>query len=68
MDFILPLIFMAIMGLAMLLYVILDGYDLGVGILLHYAPEEHKDMMAIKMRGRMKSISVARYVDNIVRG
>ena len=45
MDFILPLIFMAIMGLAMLLYVILDGYDLGVGILLHYAPEEHKDMM-----------------------
>ena len=45
MDIILPLIFMAVMGLAMLLYVILDGYDLGVGILLHYAPEEHKDMM-----------------------
>ena len=45
MDVALPLIFMAIMGLAMLLYVILDGYDLGVGILLQLAPEEHKDMM-----------------------
>jgi cytochrome d ubiquinol oxidase subunit II len=45
MDYVLPLIFMAIMGLAMLLYVILDGYDLGVGILLHYAPEGQKDMM-----------------------
>ena len=44
-DTVLPLIFMGIMGLAMLLYVILDGYDLGVGILLRYAPEEHKDMM-----------------------
>ena len=44
-DKILPLIFMAIMGLSMLAYVILDGYDLGVGILLRYAPEEHKDMM-----------------------
>ena len=45
MDTVLPLIFMAVMGLAMLLYVILDGYDLGVGILLHFAPDEHKDMM-----------------------
>ena len=45
MDIVLPLIFMGVMGLAMLLYVILDGYDLGVGILLHFAPDEHKDMM-----------------------
>ena len=45
MDTVLPLIFMAVMGLAMLLYVVLDGYDLGVGILLHFAPDEHKDMM-----------------------
>ncbi len=45
MDTALPLIFMAVMGLAMLLYVILDGYDLGVGILLPFAPDEHKDMM-----------------------
>jgi cytochrome bd ubiquinol oxidase subunit II len=44
-DIALPLIFMGIMGLAMLLYVILDGYDLGVGILLQVAPEAHKDMM-----------------------
>jgi len=30
----LPVIFMAVMGLAMLAYVVLDGYDLGVGMLL----------------------------------
>ena len=30
----LPLAFVGILGLAMLAYVILDGYDLGVGILL----------------------------------
>ena len=35
----------AAMGLAMLLYVILDGYDLGVGTLSHFAPEEHNDRM-----------------------
>ena len=33
------------MGLAILLYVILDGYDLGVGILLLEANDEQKDQM-----------------------
>ncbi|WP_298208319.1 cytochrome d ubiquinol oxidase subunit II [Acidovorax sp.] len=41
----LPLIFMAIMGLALLAYVILDGYDLGVGILLPFATDAEKDVM-----------------------
>ncbi|TAG45830.1 MAG: cytochrome d ubiquinol oxidase subunit II [Betaproteobacteria bacterium] len=42
----LPLIFMAIMGLAMLAYVILDGYDLGVGMLLPRAANDaEKDLM-----------------------
>jgi cytochrome bd ubiquinol oxidase subunit II len=41
----LPVIFMAVMGLSMLAYVVLDGYDLGVGILLRRANPEHKDMM-----------------------
>jgi cytochrome bd ubiquinol oxidase subunit II len=41
----LPLIFMAVMGLALLAYVILDGYDLGVGILLPLASDEDKDVM-----------------------
>ena len=41
----LPLIFMAVMGLALLAYVVLDGYDLGVGILLPLATEEEKDVM-----------------------
>jgi cytochrome d ubiquinol oxidase subunit II len=34
MDPMLPLIFMALMGIAMLAYVVLDGFDLGVGLLL----------------------------------
>ncbi len=41
----LPLAFMALMGLALLLYVILDGYDLGIGILLPLGTAEEKDRM-----------------------
>jgi cytochrome bd ubiquinol oxidase subunit II len=41
----LPVIFMALMGLAMLAYVVLDGYDLGVGLLLHRASDAQKDTM-----------------------
>ena len=41
----LPMAFLAIMGLAMLAYVILDGYDLGVGILLRGASDIDKDTM-----------------------
>src|SRR3954468_1248063 len=42
---ILPLIFMAVMGLSLLAYVVLDGYDLGVGILLPLATDDEKDVM-----------------------
>ena len=41
----LPIIFMGVMGLAMLTYVVLDGYDLGVGLLMPRATEAQKDMM-----------------------
>ncbi|PHV13161.1 cytochrome d ubiquinol oxidase subunit II [Chitinimonas sp. BJB300] len=41
----LPVAFMALMGLSMLAYVILDGYDLGVGILLRRASDADKDTM-----------------------
>ena len=41
----LPVVFLAMMGLAMLLYVILDGYDLGVGMLLPLASDHEKDLM-----------------------
>jgi cytochrome d ubiquinol oxidase subunit II len=41
----LPVIFMAIMGVALLLYVILDGYDLGIGMLLPFATAEEKEVM-----------------------
>lgn len=42
---ILPLIFMAIMGFALLFYVILDGYDLGIGMLLPFADSDEKETM-----------------------
>ncbi len=41
----LPLVFMAVMGLALLAYVVLDGYDLGVGLLLPLASDAEKDVM-----------------------
>ena len=42
----LPLVFALVMALSMLAYVILDGYDLGVGALLNGADTiEHKDTM-----------------------
>ena len=45
MEFWLPIIYVAIMGLALLIYVVLDGYDLGVGLLLPAADEWEKDIM-----------------------
>ena len=42
----LPLVFALVMALSMLAYVVLDGFDLGVGALLDSADSlEHKDMM-----------------------
>jgi cytochrome d ubiquinol oxidase subunit II len=41
----LPLAFMLVMGLAILAYVILDGFDLGVGLLLETGADEEKDTM-----------------------
>jgi cytochrome bd ubiquinol oxidase subunit II len=45
MDEFLPIFFVAAMGLALLLYVILDGFDLGVGLLLPQASDTEKDIM-----------------------
>jgi cytochrome d ubiquinol oxidase subunit II len=43
----LPLVFAILMGAAVLLYVVLDGYDLGVGMLMPAAtPEEQERMVA----------------------
>ena len=41
----LPVIFAAVMGLGMLAYVVLDGFDLGVGILLRHAHTADRDRM-----------------------
>lgn len=45
MEYWLPIIYMVAMGLSLLIYVILDGYDLGVGMLLPLAEESEKDVM-----------------------
>ncbi len=41
----LPLFFAGAMGLALLIYVVLDGYDLGIGMLLPFASDQEKDVM-----------------------
>ena len=41
----LPLIFAFLMGVAILVYVILDGYDLGIGMLFAIADDDEKDTM-----------------------
>jgi len=41
----LPLIFAGLMGLSILAYVVLDGYDLGVGMLMLYARREDQGAM-----------------------
>lgn len=45
MEIWLPYFFVGVMGLALLLYVVLDGYDLGVGLLLPFAPAAEQDRM-----------------------
>lgn len=41
----LPVIFTVLMGVAILAYVVLDGYDLGVGMLMPAADEREQDVM-----------------------
>ena len=40
-----PIVFLLLMGTAMLAYVILDGYDLGIGMLMHRADPAERDLM-----------------------
>lgn len=42
---VLPFIFAALMGVSILLYVVLDGFDLGVGLLFPFADEAERDRM-----------------------
>ena len=41
----LPWTFAALMGLSILIYVVLDGFDLGVGLLMPLADEDQKDRL-----------------------
>jgi cytochrome d ubiquinol oxidase subunit II len=44
-DHALPVVFLALMGFSMLMYVVLDGYDLGVGMWMPAASPDEQDMM-----------------------
>ena len=48
----LPLFFVSAMGLSLLLYVILDGFDLGVGMLLPFGTDTEKTNTFQQMRSR----------------
>ena len=41
----LPLVFAVLMGASILAYVVLDGYDLGVGMLMPAASRDEQDLM-----------------------
>ncbi|MDP5085112.1 MAG: cytochrome d ubiquinol oxidase subunit II [Yoonia sp.] len=41
----LPFVFAGLMGVSILIYVVLDGFDLGVGVLFPFADDEEKDRM-----------------------
>ena len=41
----LPFVFALLMGVSILIYVVLDGFDLGVGILFPFADDAEKDRM-----------------------
>jgi cytochrome bd ubiquinol oxidase subunit II len=41
----LPFVFAGLMGLAILIYVVLDGFDLGVGLLFPFAEPDERDRM-----------------------
>ena len=59
----LPLIFAGLMGLAILVYVILDGFDLGIGILFAAAERRragHDDRRDRPVLGRQRDLAGAR--------
>lgn len=41
----LPVVFAVLMGVSILVYVVLDGFDLGVGVLIPFASDSEKDRM-----------------------
>lgn len=44
-SYYLPVVFILLMGFSMLVYAALDGYDLGVGLLMPFASIEDRDIM-----------------------
>ncbi|MFK8040034.1 MAG: cytochrome d ubiquinol oxidase subunit II [Rickettsiaceae bacterium] len=46
----LPIIFVFIIGFVVFAYVVLDGYDLGVGMLLNFTDKEHQDIMLASIK------------------
>lgn len=60
----LPLIFMVLMGVSVLAYVVLDGYDLGVGMLMPAATPAEQSVMVSSIGpfwGRERNVARARH-------
>ena len=52
MNWDLPLIWAGVLAVAVAMYVILDGFDLGIGILFPYAEQDHeRDQMISSIAG-----------------
>lgn len=58
----LPIVFIALMGLSVLVYAILDGYDLGVGILLPFA-SRHSDAARTELQRDTMIASIGPFWD-----
>ena len=55
----LPLVFAVLMGVAVLLYVVLDGYDLGVGMLMPATTSDEQDVMVASIGVYSRDILLA---------
>ena len=71
MEWYLPLIWAAVIGIAVAMYVILDGFDLGIGILFPFTRSESRtrpdDALDRAVLGRQRDLAGARR-RRIVRG
>ena len=64
MEWYLPVIWAALIGTAVVLYVILDGFDLGIGILVPVCPQRNRarpdDAIGRAVLGRQRNLACAR--------
>ena len=64
MEWYLPVIWAGVIGTAVAMYVILDGFDLGIGVLFPFAPQRGRarsdDALGGAVLGRQRDLAGAR--------